>query len=211
MVLPAFVLSLGCDPAEPSEYLPVGGGDVIELDRGTFNSSDVNVLTVTTQDTSSSVCSGIAPFGCPGQESTALRTLVTLEAVGEGYAELRGITERGKELVLPYEVERIRAFEVRTLEPGTNEPGTPVPEGQELELATDTPLMLQINALGRSRVPLGYVEPFDVLVLDEALATVRHGRYSRGWRATVTGNATGSSSLRIVTEWATRELVLHVQ
>lgn len=209
----AFAMAAACDPAEPPEYLPLGGEETTEFDRGNFVSSDDGVLRVTSRDTSRSVCSGIALLGCPGQEHTSLRTVVTVRGVAEGEAELRGKTEREPEIVVRYKVERTRGFEVRTVDPNKNEDhGILVPEGQKLELARDATVVVQIYALGESKQPLGYDEPFDVDVVDDAVANVHNdGQYSFGWRATVTALSSGSTILRITTESASRDVALRVR
>jgi hypothetical protein len=206
------LLACACEPGEPPEYLPLGGGGSRELDRGAFSSSDPAVLALATRDYSEEVCPCLCILGCPGREVTALRTEITYAALREGRATISGTTIEGEEIALDYKVERIRRFEVRVLRVEVNEdPGRVVSGRETVTVAAGERVLLEIDSLGESGVALGPVSDASVVVDDPAVATARTSLYARGWRATVTAVAPGQTTLRVVTPWASRDVPLLVR
>jgi hypothetical protein len=203
------VLVGSCDPVPPPEYLAVGGRSSRELDRGTYESTAPAILALETQDTTATVCPGIA-LACPGQERTSLRTLVTYTGVSEGRAAIHGSTA-DRQSTIEFKVEQIRRFEVRLVPPGDNGEGQLLPLERPVPVAVNTSVTLHFNALGASSVPLGYVDQIDVQTAAPDIATVTFNRYSHGWHAKVSGVVPGETSLTVVTPWASQQVQIRVE
>ena len=150
-------LFTACDPAPDVTYVALGAApDSLKLDRGTYHSTDSRVISIVDMaDTSASGCSGIAVFGCPGSEVAINDTVVTFEALAAGDAAIRGKTEKGKDISVDFTVEVVTALQVREvtrLGTGSEERQVDVRADQEISMASDGGVGLQVNLLGKSRV-----------------------------------------------------------
>jgi hypothetical protein len=90
-------------------------------------------------------------------------------------------------------------------------PMTAVPDDQALVVARGSSLLLQLDLMGKSHEPLGYIETFAASSGDEAVVTVESFIYSRGYRARLDGVNPGDTSFVVTTPALERSFQVHVE
>jgi hypothetical protein len=206
----------GCDE-EPEDvtYLAVGSRpETRDLHRGQYRSTNPAVLSLLDMhDTTDSGCSGFSLVGCPGNEITVHRTAITFQAVAEGDASINGSTDEGEDFSVDFRVERITGIRARhVVSPmDNNSPMTVVPDNQVLVVANGGSLLLQLDLMGKSHQPLGYIESFAASSGDEAVVSVESFIYSTGYRARLDGLNPGTTSVLITTPTVQRTFEVHVE